>query len=60
MLLYGCETPGSKEEVWNCGEMSLAQPGIASAPVCKSGSQVRHSMRQNPPRYVHELLAMLA
>lgn len=43
MLLYGCETPGSDKDVWNCGEMALAQPGITSAPVCGSGSQVDHT-----------------
>ncbi|KAK8388874.1 hypothetical protein O3P69_020670 [Scylla paramamosain] len=50
MLLYGCETPGSKEEVWNCGEMALAQPGIASAPVCKTGSQVIYAWALDAPK----------
>ena len=27
MLIYGCEEPGSDEDVYNCGEMAVKQPG---------------------------------
>ena len=27
MLVYGCEEPGSDADVFNCGEMSVKQPG---------------------------------
>ena len=30
ILVYGCEEPGSTEEVYNCGEMSIKQPGSLS------------------------------
>ena len=40
MLLFGCTTPGSEKQVWNCGEMALADPGLNTAAVCGSGSQV--------------------
>ncbi|XP_045609532.1 peptidylglycine alpha-hydroxylating monooxygenase isoform X2 [Procambarus clarkii] len=52
MLLYGCETPGTDEEVWNCGEMALAQPGIKSAAVCGSGSQVIYAWARDAPKLV--------
>ncbi|XP_042230056.1 peptidylglycine alpha-hydroxylating monooxygenase-like isoform X2 [Homarus americanus] len=52
MLLYGCETPGTDEEVWNCGEMALAQPGIKSAPVCATGSQVIYAWAKDAPKLV--------
>ncbi|XP_069941434.1 peptidylglycine alpha-hydroxylating monooxygenase isoform X1 [Cherax quadricarinatus] len=52
MLLYGCETPGAEDEVWNCGEMALAQPGIKSAPVCGSGSQVIYAWARDAPKLV--------
>ena len=40
MLIYGCEEPGSEEEVWNCGEMAVKTPGLKSASPCREGSQV--------------------
>ncbi|XP_068233218.1 peptidylglycine alpha-hydroxylating monooxygenase isoform X2 [Palaemon carinicauda] len=52
MLLYGCEEPGSDGEVWNCGEMALAQPGISSAPVCRTGSQVIYAWAKDAPKLV--------
>ncbi|KAK4322507.1 hypothetical protein Pmani_006732 [Petrolisthes manimaculis] len=52
MLLYGCETPGSDQDVWNCGEMALAQPGITTAPVCGSGSQVVYAWAKDAPKLV--------
>ena len=27
ILVYGCEEPGSEADVYNCGEMSIQQPG---------------------------------
>lgn len=52
MLIYGCEEPGSDDDVWNCGEMALAQPGIASAPVCRSGSQVIYAWAKDAPKLI--------
>ncbi|XP_064106130.1 peptidylglycine alpha-hydroxylating monooxygenase-like isoform X1 [Macrobrachium nipponense] len=52
MLLYGCEEPGSDGDVWNCGEMALAQPGISSAPVCRTGSQVIYAWAKDAPKLV--------
>jgi len=52
MLLYGCETPGTDGELWNCGEMALAQSGYTTAPPCKSGSQVIYAWAKDAPKLV--------
>uniref|UniRef100_T1I754 Uncharacterized protein n=1 Tax=Rhodnius prolixus TaxID=13249 RepID=T1I754_RHOPR len=39
MLLYGCQLPGSSQEVWNCGEMVRDVEEDQHNP-CKAGSQV--------------------
>ena len=40
MLLYGCERPGTDEEVWNCGDMAVSDPGKRTGPVCRGSSKV--------------------
>ncbi|XP_076028651.1 peptidylglycine-alpha-hydroxylating monooxygenase isoform X2 [Oratosquilla oratoria] len=52
MLLYGCTTPGTSQEVWNCGEMALAQSGIGTAPPCKTGSQIIYAWAKDAPKLV--------
>ncbi|KAI9557290.1 hypothetical protein GHT06_017115 [Daphnia sinensis] len=49
MLLYGCEEPGSDEEVWNCGEMAVKDPSLRSAEPCKKGSQVIYAWAHDAP-----------
>jgi peptidylglycine monooxygenase len=50
MLLYGCTSPGSSEEVWNCGEMAAARsPGLKSASPCAKGSQVIYAWARDAP-----------
>jgi len=49
MLLYGCEEPGSEEEVWNCGEMAVKDPSLQSAEPCKKGAQVIYAWAHDAP-----------
>jgi len=42
ILLYGCETPGREEQVWDCGEMNSKLSGrkqFEKGPICKGGTQ---------------------
>ena len=34
MLLYGCDSPGRKEEMFSCGEMGLVLPGTEHSAPC--------------------------
>lgn len=50
ILLYGCETPGSEEKVWNCGEMlSTSDKAFKSAPVCQTGSKIIYAWAMDAP-----------
>jgi len=49
MLVYGCEEPGSDEEVWSCGEMSNYDRSVQSAPVCRTGAQVIYAWAHHAP-----------
>lgn len=50
MLLYGCTTPGSTEEVWDCGEMAtVRQRGLKRASPCSKGSQVIYAWARDAP-----------
>ena len=49
MLIYGCEEPGSAEDVaWSCGEMHT-EPGEAHSPPCKSKSQIIYAWAKDAP-----------
>lgn len=50
MLLYGCEKPGSSEEVWDCGEMATnRERGMKRASPCAKGSQVIYAWARDAP-----------
>jgi len=50
MLMYGCERPGSEEDVWNCGEMHTSDDlSYSSAPVCADGSQIIYAWARDAP-----------
>jgi len=49
MLIYGCEEPGSEDEVWNCGEMAARDPSLKTAQVCKTGAQVVYAWAHHAP-----------
>ncbi|KAK2718647.1 hypothetical protein QYM36_005852 [Artemia franciscana] len=49
MLIYGCEAPGSKQPVWNCGEMARANKGLKSGPPCSKGSQIIYAWAHDAP-----------
>jgi len=49
MLIYGCEEPGSEAPVWNCGEMSVTEPGLSTSQPCMSGPQVIYAWGMDAP-----------
>jgi len=53
MLVYGCASPGSSDEVWNCGEMSTGEkvPQFRSGSVCSSGSHIVYAWARDAPEF---------
>lgn len=49
ILIYGCTTPGSRDSVWNCGEMSHTTEEYSTAGVCGSGSQIVYAWAMDAP-----------
>ncbi|XGW20266.1 hypothetical protein V3C99_003798 [Haemonchus contortus] len=49
MLLFGCEEPGSDDEVWDCGEMTTEMEGMVRAPVCKTKQSILYAWAKNAP-----------
>lgn len=49
MLLYGCQLPGSSQEVWNCGEMVRDSEEDQHNP-CKTGSQIIYAWARDAPK----------
>ncbi|ODN06475.1 Peptidylglycine alpha-hydroxylating monooxygenase [Orchesella cincta] len=50
MLLFGCTTPGSSEEIWDCGEMATSrQQGLKRASACSKGSQIIYAWARDAP-----------
>ncbi|XP_023322359.1 peptidylglycine alpha-hydroxylating monooxygenase [Eurytemora carolleeae] len=49
MLVYGCEEPGSKDPLWNCGEMAVKQPGLKTHKPCGSGDQIVYAWGMDAP-----------
>lgn len=47
ILIYGCSIPGSKEKVWDCGEMHKQQ--LEQAPVCEEGSNIIYAWAMDAP-----------
>ncbi|KAK5986225.1 Copper type II ascorbate-dependent monooxygenase domain protein, partial [Trichostrongylus colubriformis] len=47
ILLFGCEEPGSDDEVWDCGEMTTEVEGMSRAPTCKSKPAVLYAWARN-------------
>lgn len=45
MLLFGCTTPGTNNEVWDCGEMAVSDAGssLKRASPCAEGSHVLYA-----------------
>jgi len=55
VLLFGCEAPGSEEQVWNCGEMSHSHGGNSQseerrAPTCTSQPNILYAWAHNAPK----------
>ena len=48
LLTVHC-TPGTENAAWNCGEMAVKQPGLASSPPCQSGSQIIYAWAMDAP-----------
>uniref|UniRef100_A0A7E4W731 peptidylglycine monooxygenase n=1 Tax=Panagrellus redivivus TaxID=6233 RepID=A0A7E4W731_PANRE len=40
ILLFGCDAPGSEDDVWDCGEMSPVASGYAHSPVCDGKPEI--------------------
>ena len=50
MLLYGCEKPGTMENLWNCGEMqSSPDDPMEHHQPCKRGSQILYGWAMDAP-----------
>ena len=52
MLIYGCEEPGSADDLaWSCGEMhSELDGGVAHRPPCASKSQIIYAWAKDAPQ----------
>jgi len=50
MLLFGCEEPGSEEEVWDCGEMSTEKGKYLRSSVCSSQPDILYAWARNAPK----------
>ena len=53
ILIYACENPGSKEEVWSCGEMNV-RGGPKSqwnhGPLCKGEQKIIYAWAKDAPQ----------
>ncbi|CAD6194413.1 unnamed protein product [Caenorhabditis auriculariae] len=49
ILLFGCGSPGSDEEVWNCGEMNMAADGMEQGPTCASKPSIIYAWAKDAP-----------
>ncbi|XP_018566515.1 peptidylglycine alpha-hydroxylating monooxygenase [Anoplophora glabripennis] len=49
MLLFGCTTPGTTDEYWDCGEMAVAETdsNLKKASPCAEGSHVLYAWARN-------------
>lgn len=49
MLLFGCSTPGTDQEYWDCGEMAEAESDgrLQKATPCEQGSHVIYAWARN-------------
>ena len=52
MLIYGCEEPGSADDLaWSCGEMHSELDGdVAHRPPCASKSQIIYAWAKDAPQ----------
>jgi peptidylglycine monooxygenase len=50
MLVFGCEMPGSEEEVWDCGEMSSEKGRYARSPSCVGQPDIIYAWARNAPK----------
>jgi peptidylglycine monooxygenase len=51
MLVYGCEEPGTQEELWNCGEMMAQRDGLEHFHPCKKGSTIIYGWAKDAPDF---------
>lgn len=49
ILLFGCDEPGSDDEVWDCGEMTSVSDGLRRAPTCKSSPAILYAWAKDAP-----------
>ncbi|KAL6729395.1 hypothetical protein Aduo_000451 [Ancylostoma duodenale] len=49
ILLFGCEEPGSDDEVWDCGEMTAISDGLQRAPTCKNKPAILYAWAKEAP-----------
>ena len=50
MLLFGCEAPGQREELFSCGEMGRVLQGTKQAAPCARGQQIIYAWARNAPK----------
>jgi len=49
ILVFGCEEPGSDDEVWQCGEMSSDKPGSNIHRPCATTSNIIYAWAMDAP-----------
>jgi peptidylglycine monooxygenase len=55
ILINACEMPGSREEVWQCGEMNVASPGkqqYQTGPICRGEQNIIYAWAMDAPELV--------
>uniref|UniRef100_A0AC34QX05 Peptidylglycine monooxygenase n=2 Tax=Panagrolaimus sp. JU765 TaxID=591449 RepID=A0AC34QX05_9BILA len=50
ILLFGCDEPGSDEQVWDCGDMTVKSGEYTQRPVCKSNPEILFAWAKNAPK----------
>uniref|UniRef100_A0A1I7XNI7 peptidylglycine monooxygenase n=1 Tax=Heterorhabditis bacteriophora TaxID=37862 RepID=A0A1I7XNI7_HETBA len=49
ILVFGCEEPGSEDEIWDCGEMTATSDGLLKAPTCRSKPAIIYAWAKEAP-----------
>lgn len=49
MFIYGCEEPGTIDDVWDCSGMPSNNPNMKRGPPCRRGIQIIYVSSRNAP-----------
>jgi peptidylglycine monooxygenase len=50
IIMYGCEEPGTDEEVWDCGEMGPTNGRYDRSPICSSSPNILYAWAMGAPK----------